>query len=149
MDAFTIFGTLLSFIPFALIALIVYLAVNFSKPNFSLLRNTIIITTILSALFSGVTAFYYFPTEVLGSTEGSLSFGIRVAFGVAVIISGLFLRNGIQKYFLLVFGLILLALQAPYIFDNFGTLGALFVVIMAFVALTGVTVWLTMRPKHE
>jgi len=91
----------------------------------------------------------YLPDKVLMISSESVNFGIRVALGVALIIIGALLKNKLQKNFLLVLGLLMILLQMPYIFNNFGSYGALVVVAAAFVALVGGTVILTKRHQHE
>ncbi len=133
----------------ALVAYIIYLAVNMSKKNHSMVRETITGLVLLSATISGLISLTYLPEKVLMISSDALNFGVRVALGVALIIVGALLKNKLQKNFLLVLGLLMIISQVPYIFSNFGSYAALAVVATAFIVLVGGTVVLTRRHQHE
>ncbi len=148
---------LLSYLAFpALIAFIIYAIVKKNKPNHSnnklnhsMLRETITGLVLFSATISGLISLTYLPEKVLMISSESVNFGVRVALGVALIIVGALLKSKLQKNFLLVLGLLMILLQMPYIFNNFGSYGALVVIVIAFVVLVGGTVVLTKRHQHE
>ena len=139
----------------ALIAFIIILIVKKSvpnhsnnKPNHSMVRETITGLVLFSAAISGLMSLTYLPDKVLMISSESVNFGIRVALGVALIIIGALLKNKLQKNFLLVLGLLMILLQMPYIFNTFGSYGALVVAAAAFVTLVRGTVILTKRHQH-
>ncbi len=118
------------------------------KPQVSPLRSIIITLVILAAVPAGFIATFNFPNIVLGLGPNE-SFGIRITIGTIMLVAGLLLKHKIQRYFLLFLGLAIILVQAPDVFENYGSLGGLIAVGIAFLALVGGTIWLTMRPHHE
>ena len=49
----------------------------------------------------------------------------------------------------IILGLAIVIMQIPYIWNAYGTAGGLVTVALAFAALIGGTIWLTLRGKHE
>jgi hypothetical protein len=90
----------------------------------------------------------FLPNKILGIESNALNFGIRIAIGVVLIIIGVIMKSKIQRNFILVLGLILIFLQSSYVFENFGSYGALIVVTMAFFALIIATVLLTRKHSN-
>lgn len=136
-------------IPAALVFGIVYVATHANRKT-SLLHDIILSAVLISASIAGLIALFNIPTKLLMLTSDNLIFAVRVFIGVALVLIGLFLPNKIQKYFLMALGLFMLIVELPFVFTNFGSYGALLIVGVAFLALIGVTVWLTMKgAKHE
>lgn len=146
MESALFYSSLLVY-PAALI-FIIYLAVNGTKKNHSLARESMLALILLSATLSGLIGFMYIPNKLLGISSDSLNFAIRVAIGVAFILVGLAMSNKIQKNFMLILGLLMIIFQAAYVFNNFGSYGAFIVVAIAFVALIFATIYLTKRQSN-
>lgn len=137
-------------IPTALIFAIVYLATRRNRRQSSMLHDIFLVAILISASISGLIALYYLPTKLLGITSENIIFGIRVVLGVLMLITGLFLPNKFQKYLLMLLGIFILLVESPFVFSNFGSYGAFILVGIAFMALVGVTIWLSIRGgKHE
>ena len=132
----------------AVIVIIIYLAVNGTKKGHSISRDVMIAIILLSATVSGLVGLTFIPNKLLLINSHSLSFGIRIAMGAALIIIGVLMKNKIQRNFILALGLILILLQSVYVFENFGSYGALIGVSMAFFALIIITVLLTRKHSN-
>ena len=132
----------------AAIIMIVYFAVNGTKKGHSMSREAMIALILLSATVSGLVGLTFLPNKILGIESNALNFGIRIAIGVVLIIVGVIMKSKIQRNFILVLGLILIFLQSSYVFENFGSYGALIVVTMAFFALIIATVLLTRKHSN-
>ena len=146
----------------ALVALIIFVAVkasrkrtnttstskSASKPT-SPVRSAIIGFIMISAFVAGTISLYLLPNKVFNVQNDSIAFGVRVATAVVLLVIGLALKNKLQKYFLLILGLFMLITQAPYVFENFGSYGALVIVGLAFISLIVATIVLTKRHNNE
>lgn len=137
-------------LPAAVVFGAVFLATHSSRKNASLLHDIVLAAVLVSAAIAGLIALFNIPTKLMMLTSDNLIFAVRVFIGVAMVLIGLFLPNKIQKYFLMALGLFMLIVELPFVFTNFGSYGALLIVGIAFLALVGVTIWLTTRgKKHE
>ena len=143
-------GLFFSFLPIGFLILLVYAIVKATNSNINttLVRGIVITLVIISAIPTGLITAYYLPTNVLNLGPDA-TFGMRLTIGSVMIISGIFLKNKTQKYFLLILGLSIVIFQVPYIWNAYGTKGGLVTVALAFVALISGTIWLTLRGKHE
>jgi hypothetical protein len=141
----------------AVIALIIYLVVKASQrkktttteKTTTTVRTAIIGFIMVSAFVSGLLSLFLLPNKVFNVQSDSIAFGIRVATAVVLLVIGSAVKNKLQKYFLLVLGLFMLVSQAPYVFENFGSYGALVIVGIAFIALIVATIVLTKRHNNE
>jgi ABC-type Mn2+/Zn2+ transport system permease subunit len=133
----------------ALIALIIYLIVQAAQKKRSLVRDAIIGFIMISAFVCGIISLFLLPNKVMNISSDSIIFAVRLATGVAILLVGLFIKNKLQKYFLMVLGLLMIISQAPYVVDNFGSYGALIIVSIAFIAIIIATVVLTRKHSHE
>ena len=137
-------------IPAAIIFAIMYLATHNNRRRTSMLHDVFLVAILVCASISGVVALYYLPTKLLGVTSENIIFAVRVSLGVLMLIVGLLSPNKIQKYFLMILGIFMLLIEMPFVFTNFGSYGAFILVGLAFLALVGITVWLTLKGnKHE
>lgn len=132
----------------AALVMIIYFAVNGTKKGHSMSREAMIALILLSATVSGLVGLTFLPNKLLGINSNSLNFGIRIATGVVLILFGILMKNKIQRNFILALGLILILLQSSYVFQNFGSYGALLVVALAFFALIGATIYLTRKHSN-
>jgi ABC-type Mn2+/Zn2+ transport system permease subunit len=133
----------------ALIALIIYLIVQATQKKRSLVRDAIIGFVMISAFVCGIISLFLLPNKVMNISSDSIIFAVRLATGVTILLVGLFIKNKLQKYFLLILGLLMIISQAPYVVDNFGSYGALIIVSIAFIAIIIATVVLTRKHSHE
>lgn len=133
----------------ALLAFIVYLVVQAAQKKFTVVRTAIVGFVMVSAFVTGAISLLLLPDKVLNIKSEPIVFGVRVAFGVAIILIGLLLKNKLQKYFLLILGMVMLIAQAPYVINNYGSYGALIIVGLAFIALIVATILLTRKHGHE
>jgi len=143
-------GLSLSFVPFVVIALVIYFAVNAnSKSHTTVVRSIVISSVILAAVPAGLIASYYLPIRLLNLGDDA-AFGMRLTIGSIMILAGVFLKNKTQRYFLLLLGLAIVLLQVPFVFSAYGTRGGLVTVAIAFMVLIIATIWLTLKGKpHE
>lgn len=144
------FSLLYSFIPIGILILIIYAIVKAASINVNttLVRGIIVTLVVFSAIPAGLITTYYFPINVLNFGPDAV-FGTRLIIGSVMIISAIILKNKTQKYFLGIFGLVVVLMQIPYIYNAYGTIGGLATVAVAFVGLIVGTIWLTLRNKHE
>jgi ABC-type Mn2+/Zn2+ transport system permease subunit len=133
----------------ALIALIIYLIVQATQKKRSLVRDAIIGFVMISAFVCGIISLFLLPNKIMNISNDSIIFAVRLATGVTILLVGLFIKNKLQKYFLLILGLLMIISQAPYVVDNFGSYGALIIVSIAFIAIIIATVVLTRKHSHE
>lgn len=143
-------GLSLSFVPFVVIALVIYFAVNANaKSHTTVVRGIVISSVVLAAVPAGLIASYYLPIKLLNLGDDA-AFGMRLTIGSIMILAGVFLKNKTQRYFLLLLGLAIVLLQVPFVFSAYGTRGGLVTVAIAFMVLIVATIWLTLRGKaHE
>lgn len=136
------------FIVFLFPVLLILLILYGQKHGFTNLGRIFLITIMTGAVLSGLISLFYLPTKLLNIDSENIASGIRMVSGVLLLIIGLILPSNLQKYFLMVMGLLMIAIQLPFIFTNFGSLGAFVLVGLAFVALVIVTIWLTKRSNQ-
>lgn len=149
METFALTFLFYLLIPAAVVFAAVYFATH-NQRRTSMLHDVFLVAIIICAGVSGVVALYYLPTKLLGITSENIIFGVRVSLGVLMLIVGLVLPNKFQKYFLMLLGLFMLLVEMPFVFTNFGSYGAFILVGAAFIALIGITVWLSTRgSKNE
>lgn len=86
-----------------------------------------------------MTAVYYAPTQILHINSDTSVFAIRLLFGVILLLAGLAVRKLVGT-FLMIVGLTTLVLVSPFVFQHFGSIGALLIVFLALALLIGVTI---------
>lgn len=108
-------------------------------------RDLVIGVLALVTGYVGLISLYRLPEVLLVESESAI-FAMRLVAGVACLAIGAFMRELTGKL-LMVVGLMLVLISSPFIFENLGSKAAYVFVLIAFLALIGLTVY--MHNKNE
>lgn len=148
-----ILSTLFSIlIPLLIIVLIVRLIMhhrgNGQKRPLLQFREVVLASLILAAGFSGVAGLFALPIALFGSDSefSTQVLTTHLISAIALLISGLLIKQVTGK-FLMIVGLILLLSAFGPAFQTLGSAGALVAVLLAFAVLVAVTVHVSRKAR--
>lgn len=128
---------------------IIYLATHSTRKQYTLLRDVVVNMFLICIGLTWIVVFYNLPYSLIKTSSETMVFGIRVLIGAILITLGAFIPNKLHKYFLMILGLLSLLIEIPFVFRNFGSIGALVIVGLALVSVITVPVYLHWRGQNE
>ena len=112
-------------------------------------RQAVIALMVITAAYSGIAGLYVLPIWLLGITDESQIFGVRLVAGLIVLVAGVIIRQKrVIGLLLMSIGVLTMFTSMPYIFESLGSKGILLIVFLVLAALIALAVRLSHKENQ-